>query len=67
MKMQFDYYTQTEGFPDVKIDIMRAIHIVRRFYDMKPGTIKKTLQDGETILCGDAVKVWAEEAMNYRR
>lgn len=69
MAMQYDYYTQTEGFPEVKITLQQAIEIVQRFRDVESKNIRETLHDpnnGE-IICSDAVKVWAEEAMRYRK
>lgn len=68
MKLQYDYYTQTEGFPEVKINLQQAIEIVQRFRDIESKNIREALHDpnnGE-IICSDSVKVWAEEAMHYK-
>lgn len=67
MKMQYDYYTQTEGFPDVKISLNLAIELVQRFRDMERAVIITALKDGEIIECSDKVKVWAEEAIIYNK
>ena len=68
MKLQYDYYTQTEGYPEVKITWSLAAEICDKF-GFNTTTAWRLLHDpniGEVIL-SDKVKIWAEETMLYRK
>jgi hypothetical protein len=71
--MKYDYYTQTDGFPEAKITLSQALNIAKRF-GMKKEEAKELLQDPsegdiefKTICNGfeRSISIWAEEAMNY--
>jgi hypothetical protein len=58
-KIKLVYYTETKGFPEVKISKSKAYEICQRFG--KDVTELEDPDNGE-VLCSPSVRVWAEEA-----